>query len=246
MAIPPDQPPDSDSQPLVITEEMLAAASPITSPRVDFERGMPSLPPITVGLIFLNVCFFVPLLVQEQAEDIIATLEAGALIRERVLAGEIWRLLTAMFLHAGFDHIIGNMIALYIVGMACEHAFGPWKMAAFFLATGLGGGLASLAIQPGPSVGASGAVFGVLGAVIGFFYRHRNSVQLRDKRIGFVLLVWAIYQVVIGLTEPMIDNAAHVGGLLTGMVLGWTVWPRLLPRNESPHDQEEIYHGPRR
>jgi rhomboid protease GluP len=154
--------------------------------------------------------------------------EAGALVRERVLAGEWWRLMSAMFLHGGVDHVLGNIIVLYIVGLACEHAFGGARTALVYFASGIAGGLLSVAAGPGPSVGASGAIFGVIAAVIVVLYRWQDQFYVRDKRIGFVLLVWAGWQILTGLASPFIDNFAHLGGLAGGALVALPLRPRLL------------------
>jgi rhomboid protease GluP len=141
---------------------------------------------------------------------------AGALSRDEVLAGEWWRLFSAMFLHGGPDHLLGNLLVLYIVGMACEHALGAARTAVVYLASGLCGSALSVAMGPGPSVGASGAIFGVTAAVIVILARHRETFHVRDKRIGAVLAIWAGYQLVIGFALPFVDNFAHLGGLAGG------------------------------
>mgnify|MGYP002402241830 CR=1 FL=1 len=146
-----------------------------------------------------------------------------------------------MFLHGGPDHLIGNCLVLYIVGMACEHAFGAGRLIAVYLASGLAGSLLSVAAQPGPSVGASGAIFGVTGCVIVFFYKYQHWVRLRDKRIGFVLLLWAIYQLASGALTPFIDNFAHLGGLVGGAAVALVLRPVLLgpvPEDRSPFLRE--------
>src|SRR2546430_10302706 len=98
----------------------------------------------------------------QSRESIIA---AGALVRDRVIAGEWWRLISATFLHAGVDHLIGNCLVLYVVGMACEHAFGFARTAIVYVTSGLTGSLLSAAVTPGTSLGESGAIFGVVGAL---------------------------------------------------------------------------------
>lgn len=117
---------------------------------------------------------------------------------------------------------------LYIVGMACEHAFGRLRTLAVLAACGLAGSAASVLANPGPSVGASGAVFGVAAAVIAFLRRHRASFFVRDARIGVVLLAWALYQIALGFTDPFTDNYAHLGGFAAGAVLGLVLKPNLL------------------
>jgi len=207
----------------------------VSDGRVDFERGMRRLPPLIIALILANVAVFVwevsagafaPILGSTGA-DHTNPIMAGALIRERVLAGEWWRMISATFLHGSPDHLIGNMIALFIVGMACEHAFGAARTAAIYFGSGLAGSAFSLATGPGPSVGASGAIFGVLMAVVVMLYRNQQYFFVRDKRIGFVLAAWAAWQLFVGFMSPFIDNFAHLGGMTGGALAALLLTPTL-------------------
>lgn len=229
-------------EPILITPDMLApapsprrAAAKVSDGRVDFERGMRRLPPLIIALILANVAVFVwevsagafaPIL-GSTGPDHANPVMAGALIRERVLAGEWWRMITATFLHGGPDHLIGNMVALFIVGMACEHAFGAPRTAAIYFGSGLAGTAFSLATGPGPSVGASGAIFGVLMAVVVMLYRNQQYFFVRDKRIGFVLAAWAGWQLFVGFMSPFIDNFAHLGGMTGGAIAALLLTPTL-------------------
>jgi rhomboid protease GluP len=207
---------------------MLAKSGPGAG-RVDFERGMGHAPPFILFLIAANLAMFAWEIAAGALADRETIIEAGALVRDRVLAGEWWRLMSAMFLHGGFDHIFGNIVVLYIVGLACEHAFGGARTALVYFASGIAGGLLSMTMGPGPSVGASGAIFGVIAAVIVVLYRWQDRFFVRDKRIGFVLLVWAGWQILTGLANPFIDNFAHLGGLAGGALAALALRPRLLP-----------------
>ncbi|HKA59243.1 MAG TPA: rhomboid family intramembrane serine protease [Gemmatimonadales bacterium] len=240
-------PPDTSGnaeEPILITAEMLAPRRPrVVLPsdgRIDFERHMRKLPPLVIAVVAANVAVFAWevaagsfLESKELIESGVAMtnhvnpLEAGALVRANVLAGEWWRMFTAMFLHAGPEHLIGNLIAFYIVGMACEHAFGTVRTAIVYLWSGVTGAALSLAAGPGPSVGASGAIFGVLGAVIVTLYRHQRQFYVRDKRIGVVLAAWAAWQLVTGFMTPFIDNFAHLGGLFGGALAALVLSPTL-------------------
>ncbi len=209
-------------QPLRITPDMLL------SRRIDFERRMRRLPPVTVAiLVVLVVIFLVEVKVGALAsrEAIVAM---GALARERVAAGEYWRLLTAPWLHGGVDHLVGNGIALFILGMLCETAFGRAQFVVLYVLSGLAGSVVSLAVSAGPSVGASGAIFGLQGAAIVLFRLHRDRLLVRDRRVGFVLLVWAIYSIAGGLMQPFIDNGAHIGGALGGALIARRLHPVVL------------------
>jgi len=216
-------------KPILITPEMLADRGAQSRRRIDFERGMRHAPPLILFLILANLAMFGWEIAAGALADRDTIVEAGALVRERVLAGEWWRLMSAMFLHGGVDHILGNVIVLYIVGLACEHAFGGARTALVYFTSGVAGGLLSIAAGPGPSVGASGAIFGVIAAVVVVLYRYQDRFYVRDKRIGFVLLVWAGWQILTGLASPFIDNFAHLGGLAGGALATLALRPRLLP-----------------
>jgi rhomboid protease GluP len=209
-------------QPLRITPDMLL------SRRIDFERRLRRFPPVTVTILALLLAIFVAELrfgALVSRESIIAF---GALAREQVAAGEYWRLLTAIWLHGGIDHLVGNGIALYILGMVCESAFGPAQFVVLYVLSGLAGSVVSLAVTVGPSVGASGAIFGLQGAAIVLFRQHRDRLLVRDRRVGFVLLIWALYTIAGGLLEPFIDNGAHIGGALGGALIARQLHPVVL------------------
>lgn len=202
--------PEAAERPLRITPDMLL------SRRVDFERRMRRLPPVTLALTGLLAVVFVWEWQTGALASGAAIVRAGALFRAAVAAGQYWRLLSATLLHGSVDHLAGNAVALFILGMACEHAFGRGQFVVLWVVSALGGSLVSLALGPGPSVGASGAIFGLQGAAIVLFLRERERLLLRDRRIGIVLLAWAVYTIGAGLLTPFVDNGAHLGGALTG------------------------------
>ena len=236
-------------EPILITPDMLATRAPTPRPapprppgrgpdgRIDFERGMRRFPPVVLAVVTANVVVFfwevasgAFLSSKAMIEAGVAgttLIDAGALVRTEVMAGEWWRMVTATFLHGGVSHLIGNMVVLYIVGMACEHAFGASRMALVYFGSGLAGSTLSLIASPGPSVGASGAVFGVVAAVVVTLYRHQKHFYIRDKRIGFVLAAWAAWQLLTGFLTPFVDNFAHLGGLIGGAVAALLLTPRL-------------------
>jgi rhomboid protease GluP len=215
-------------EPIRITAAMLAAP-PRRGP-VNFERGLRLAPPLILALVAANVAVFAWEVATGALNNRETLIAAGALVRSRVLEGEWWRMMSATFLHGGADHLIGNCLVLYIVGIACEHALGLVQTAGVYLASALGGSALSLALRPGssPSVGASGAIFGVLAAVVVILYRHRDRFHLRDTRIGIVLAVWAAWQVLTGFMNPFVDNFAHLGGMAAGALTGFILPPRLL------------------
>ena len=219
----------ADEQPIRITADMLEPEPPPET-RVDFEKGMTYAPAATLLLIVAIGATFMWQISVGALKDQASIVAAGALVRERVMQGEAWRLLSATLLHGNFEHLVGNAVSLYILGMACEHAYGMRPMLVVYLASGIAGSLLSVANGPGPSVGASGAIFGLMGAVLVLFWKHHAELLVRDKRIGVVVAAWAIFTIIQGLVTPMVDNAGHVGGLLGGMVTAWAMRPRILER----------------
>jgi rhomboid protease GluP len=144
--------------------------------------------------------------------------------------GEWWRLLTSMFMHFGFMHLAFNMWALYQSGHLVERLQGRTLFWLTYLGSGLGGGFASLAWNGDRiwSVGASGAIFGVYGALLGYMLREKQSLPSAVFRpMMRSTLLFAGYNLVFGVVNSGIDNAAHVGGLLTGVALGWITAPPL-------------------
>jgi len=225
---------DADPRPLVISAEMLATDGP--SSRIDFERGIRLNAPATLGLIAACCAAFVWQLEAGVLADEAALVRGGALVRDGLARGEVWRLLSSMFLHGDIGHLLGNMVPLFILGVACEHAFGGAKSVAIYLAAGLAGGVATAAIDPRPTVGASGAVFGLMGCLVAVLQRLRARVRVRDGRIAGIVGLWALWQIALGFTTPWIANFAHIGGFAGGCLLGLIVPPRLPPAAEMVPD----------
>jgi len=151
------------------------------------------------------------------------------------LSGQWWRLLTYMFLHGGLMHIAFNMWCLWDLGALCESLYGRWTFAAIYLTTGIAAGLASVAWNPGVlSVGASGAIFGLAGALIASFSLGEFSVP-RVAISGTLrsLLFFVGFNVLFGTLSPGIDNGAHGGGLVSGLIFGALI-ARLAPEHDRP------------
>jgi rhomboid protease GluP len=145
----------------------------------------------------------------------------GANYGRFTLTGEWWRLLSYMFVHGSVLHIGFNMWCLWDLGALCESLYGRWTYFAIYIITGVGGGLASLAWNPGTfSVGASGAIFGLAGALIASFYLGEFSLpRAAIKSTLMSLLFFAGFNLFFGML-PGIDNSAHIGGLIAGLILG--------------------------
>jgi membrane associated rhomboid family serine protease/Flp pilus assembly protein TadD len=146
----------------------------------------------------------------------------GANFGPYTLSGQWWRLVTYMFLHGCFFHIAMNMWCLWNLGTLCESLYGRFTYAAIYLITGVAGGLASVGWNPSVlSVGASGAIFGLTGALIASFYLGEFSLSgISIKGTLSSLLFFAGFSLFLGRVVPGIDNACHVGGLVSGLILG--------------------------
>jgi rhomboid protease GluP len=138
-----------------------------------------------------------------------------------VRQGEYWRLVTSMFLHGGIVHLVLNAWALYQLGSLFEILMGSGRLAGVYLAAGIAGSLASAFWSDVPSVGASGAIFGLLGALISFLLRRRENLTPQAKALLGQLVMWAVINVAFGFSGAAnIDNAAHMGGLVAGLLAG--------------------------
>jgi rhomboid protease GluP len=150
------------------------------------------------------------------------TIRWGANWGPLTLTGEWWRLLTCVFVHGGIIHIAFNMWCLWNLGALAESLYGRWTYAAVYLICGVGSSLGSLAWHPGtPSVGASGAIFGLAGALIAAFKLGEFSVP-RSALSGTLrsLAMFVVYNLIFGAAIGTTDNAAHIGGLITGLIVG--------------------------
>jgi rhomboid protease GluP len=129
-----------------------------------------------------------------------------------------------MFLHGGMTHILMNMVSLYIIGRGMELYFSKRAYIFIYLFSGLLGGMASLYMHPeSVGIGASGAIFGVFGALGGFFLAHRDQIASHGKEIMKDFAVILGLNLIMGLSIPSIDMSAHVGGLIVGFLGGFVI-----------------------
>jgi len=141
-----------------------------------------------------------------------------------VIKGEWWRLFTAIFLHGGMTHLLMNMFSLYLIGRGAEMYFDTKSYLSIYLFSGLIGGLASLYMHPvSVGIGASGAIFGVFGALAGFFLAHREQIQEHTKAFMKDFGIIIVINVVLGFSIPSIDMSAHIGGLIVGFIGGFAL-----------------------
>jgi len=184
--------------------------------------------PLTYAIIIVNVFVYLlsALWSQNIADmDMETLVNMGALFGPYVLhKGEWWRLFTAMFLHGGMTHILMNMFSLYIIGRGAEMYFSKGAYLSIYFFAGLIGGLASLYVHPeSVGVGASGAIFGIFGALGGFFMAHREKIATEARAFMKDFSIIIGINLVIGLSIPAVDVSAHIGGLLAGFIGGFVL-----------------------
>jgi rhomboid protease GluP len=172
----------------------------------------------TPATLFLLIAIGVGYGLQVLSGDSLTQL--GANYGPAVRAGEYWRLVTSMFLHGGILHLALNAWALYQLGTLFELLLGSSRMLLVYFVTGVAGSLASAWFTKTPSVGASGAIFGLLGALIAFLLRRRGALTPQGKSILMQLVFWAAINVFFGFSDAQIDNSAHLGGCAAGLLLG--------------------------
>ncbi len=197
--------------------------------------ALPAVRIVTV-LLVINVAMYVlATLLGQQIGFTNALYVLGAKENNAIDGGEWWRLLTPVVLHGSMLHLLFNSYALYALGPGVEAAYGPRRFLAIYLLAGLGGNMASYLFSPDVlSVGASGAIFGLLGALAARIFTARSvlgreATKMQFGQIGSMIAINLIF----GFTVNGIDNAAHIGGLLVGALVGLVLAPR--PRVAQPY-----------
>lgn len=184
-------------------------------------RSGPKVPVVCCVLIVVNILVFVILHVRHDIIDAAFFCAHGGMYPPAVHDGEWWRLVTCLFLHANTYHLMNNMIMLFAVGAFVEEALKPPKFLILYFGSGIGASVASYlyaGLDTGMvSIGASGAIFGVLGALIAIVLLHKGHYARLSWKGMLLLLALSVYY---GFASGGIDNAAHLGGLLIGFLLG--------------------------
>ncbi|MGO4772366.1 rhomboid family intramembrane serine protease [Flavobacterium sp. W22_SRS_FK3] len=193
---------------------------------------------ITPILININLIVFIIMVfagfgfISFKGKDL---LEIGANFKPLVADGQWWRLLTSVFLHGGLMHLISNMFGLYIVGLFVEPIVGKTKYFLIYLSTGILASLSSIGWHEATvSVGASGAIFGLYGIFIALLLFKVFPPQLSKAFLSFSL-IFVGYNLLMGLMGG-IDNAAHIGGLLSGFIIGCFIAPQLKEQIEFDNE----------
>jgi rhomboid protease GluP len=211
--------------------ETVAWAPGSTDPKVafaEFKLHLRTITPrlyVVPTLIALNVLVYAAMVamgVSPMSPTVVDALHWGADYGPLTQDGQIWRLLTNIFVHFGAIHLCANMLALASSGPIIERLFGGVAFAGLYLVAGITGSLTSLAVHPVTvSAGASGAIFGIYGALGAVVVLHRNAIpRVVLSKLGGVAGSFVAYNIAFGFGHAGIDNAAHLGGLLGGVVAG--------------------------
>jgi len=183
---------------------------------------------VTVTLIVINSGIFTGLYITGGLVP--STLfKFGAQYSPSIWQGEFWRLLTTIFLHYNFVHLLFNMYALYILGWFVEPVMGRRRFLSLYLFSGIFGSVISVVMNPAYiSVGASGAVFGLAGAALVLRILHGSTVKKSlSEPFVFFLMLFIVFNIIIGFIHPGVDNAAHLAGVFCGGVLGYYFMARI-------------------
>jgi len=202
-------------------------ASPTLPPNLyDHLHGKAAHVPVTLLLIGANLLVFLLMLgagagLWHSQNGV--QLAWGANFGPATQDGQWWRMGSALFLHFGLVHLVMNLWALWDGGQLVERMFGHLRFSIIYFASGLSGNLLSLVVQGNEAVsgGASGAIFGVYGALLVFVWRERQQLHISEFRwLFWGGLGFSAVSITLGLIIPGIDNSAHIGGLIAGSLLG--------------------------
>jgi len=189
-----------------------------------FSYGKPLL---TYILLVINIIMFVILEMNGGSTNVESLIKLGAKYNPYMIDGEWWRLISSMFLHIGFLHLVMNMLALYYLGVAVERIYGSTRFLVIYFLAGIAGSLTSFSFSMNVSAGASGAIFGLFGALLFFGMIHKKVFL---QTIGRNIITIVGINIIIGFAVPQIDVGAHLGGLIAGLIASAIVY---LPKDKK-------------
>ena len=181
---------------------------------------------VTAVFVVINVAMFVVLSITGGSTESANLYRWGAKFGPAIQAGDWYRMLSPVVLHAGLWHLGANTFAMVLFGPRLEREFGWSAFLATYVVAGVCGVAASYLVSPALSVGASGAVFGIVGAYGVFLIRNRKDFGVAANPVILNLAIVLVINIVFGMLVPGIDQGAHVGGLIAGAAMGWVVSPR--------------------
>ncbi len=208
MSLPPSQPPQSQSVP----------------PRSQGPRWRPML---VYGIIaFTAFIYLIQLMTQSPNGGDLPT-SLGAKDNAAILQGQLWRLITPLFLHVSIFHILANMYSLFILGPILERFYGRGRFLLLYFLAGISGNIASFYFTSSDSIGASTAIFGLAAAQVVFVLRNRSIFGEQSRAILRNLFIVIALNLVLGFAVPGIDYFGHLGGLVGGFAFAWFAGPVL-------------------
>jgi rhomboid protease GluP len=186
-------------------------------------------PYVTYSLLGVTVLVFLLQLATPTLFGFDLPAALGAKVNELIKAGQFWRLITPLFLHSTnlILHVVFNMYALFAFGPNLEHYYGHGRFLGLYLLAGFTGNVLSFVFSPNPSVGASTAIFGLVGAEAVFLYRNRQLLGSGAQRALMNLLVIVVLNLFLGFSSGFVDNWGHIGGLIGGIAFAWFGGPLL-------------------
>lgn len=182
--------------------------------RENFKQFL-KLYPVVSAIIAINFIVFIITMLPNIGDEIFYS---GASVNYLISDGQWWRIITSLFLHAGFMHVLFNMFSLFLFGPELEKIAGKMRFLTIYFLAGIFGNMATFVMQDGmyASVGASGAIYGIFGAFAALVYYTRHTMpQLKQ-----VIMPLIIISVIITFISPNINVTGHLGGLITGFLLG--------------------------
>lgn len=202
-----------------ITKEMLAEEKIIkTENKIDAEEGNLYIPMFCITVIAINVLVFIMEIANGALLSSENIINFGAIYKPLIMNGEYWRIITGIFLHGGVYHLVSNMVVFYILAMNFEKFYTVKKVVAIYFISGIAGAIFSISMSNGPSVGASGAIFGVMGATGYYLIKNKEIFNEINKRTGKAVIIVGIIWILQGMGTPLTDNYAHIGGFAGGII----------------------------
>ena len=192
----------------------------------DFIEFIKNRRKMNLAIVLINIAVYIVTECLGNTEDASYMLKCGAAYTPYILDGEYWRLITAMFLHFGFRHLLYNMISLLFLGDILETVVGPVRYVLIYLIGGIAGNVVSMLwtmnrTEIVVSAGASGGIMAVTGAIACIAVRNRRILGENSTKRLMLMVVLMIMQ---GVIEKGVDNAAHLGGLAAGALLAVLLW----------------------
>ena len=196
--------------------------------------------PVVGILLIINLIYFLFLELYCGSKNWLSLVYYGAKEGLSISRGEYWRLLTPIFMHIGFFHLVVNSFGLIVFGPIMEKIFGPTRFLLIYIMTGIWGNIFSFISGISVGAGASGALFGVAGSYAAYLYLNKDDLG-KFGRESLVGLSWIVgINIIFGFTVSGIDNSAHLGGLISGIIIGYFLSPKISTIYTSEFDSMEI------